>query len=450
MAITGHVEAAGTPLTGATAQPVSPDAGRPAAASWRPSLAAGSRSGKTGSVSMQTDSAVVHDVVIIGGGPAGLLLAGDLAAAGIRPLVLERAQQISQVPKANGIVGHAAVELRRRGLLRGTGLRVLRTPRFRFGPLEVNLGLVRSPLHILAVPQRQLTDLLEQRARRLGASISRGQEFTALEQDRAHVLVRVRTPDARLELRARYLVGCDGAHSPVRKQAGIAFGGTTSSSISRQARITIPDAVARRDRDQLVIAGTGPVPMFRAHLTGSGSVTLAPADALDRSAPHEEYLVSTREPRSGAEPADDLPESELRASLRRVLGAELGFTASSARRSVVGNSRQAERYREGRVFLAGDAAHVFGAGGSALNAGLADAISLGTVLATVLRGGADERILDTYQAQRHPAGQRVLAHTRLQTALEETSETGSCLREVFGELLKDRATARRIAALLEA
>lgn len=404
---------------------------------------------QTDTMSIETDT-VVLDVIIVGGGPTGLLLAGELAAAGIRPVVLESAERISEIPKANGIVGRVGVELRRRGLLRGTGLRVVRTPRFRFGPLTLNLGLLRSPLHILPVPQRQLTELLQRRAISLGASIRREHEFTAFTQDDTHVAVRVKTQDGAAELTARYLVGCDGAHSPVRKQAGIAFPGTTSARVSRQGRVTIPAADASRDGNRLTIRGIGPVEMFAPHLSGAGSATFAPADALDHSAPADLYLVATSEPRGDANPADQLDEDELRASLRRVLGADVPFTASFARRSVVGSSRQAEHYRAGRVFLAGDAAHVFSAGGSALNVGLTDAISLAEKLVAVMRGGADEEFLDSYETQRHPAGQRVLAQTRLQSALEATDETGQALRDVLGELLKDRATARRVAALIEA
>ena len=122
-----------------------------------------------------------------------------------------------------------------------------------------------------------------------------------------------------------------------------------------------------------------------------------------------------------------------------------------AARSVVGNSRQAERYRVGRVFLAGDAAHVFSAGGSALNVGLTDAIVLAEVLASALRDEADvdEALLDSYERRRRPAAARALAHTRVQNVLEAADEEGDALRDVFAELLKDRAASRRIATLLE-
>jgi 2-polyprenyl-6-methoxyphenol hydroxylase-like FAD-dependent oxidoreductase len=163
------------------------------------------------------------DVIVVGAGPVGLLLAGELAAAGARPLVLERAPHPVETPKANGVVGRAAVELRRRGLLRGTELRVARPPRFRYGPFTLELGLLRSPLHILPVPQRRLEQLLEQRAVAAGASILRGHEVTGFEQGDADVTVHVATADSEVEFHAGYLAACDGAHSPIRKGLGIAF-----------------------------------------------------------------------------------------------------------------------------------------------------------------------------------------------------------------------------------
>src|SRR5262249_299370 len=153
--------------------------------------------------------------------------------------------------------------------------------------------------------------------------------------------------------------------------------------------------------------------------------------------------------RGDSEPTNELSDDELRASLRRVLGTDLPYTTAYAARSVVANSRHVERYREGRVFLAGDAAHIFSAGGSAINAGLLDAGARGKTIAGVLRGAAPQTLLDAYQSQRHPAAQRTLALTHLQVALEAGDETGEALRDVLGELVQDRATARRIATLIE-
>jgi 2-polyprenyl-6-methoxyphenol hydroxylase-like FAD-dependent oxidoreductase len=396
-------------------------------------------------MSMRVDATVV----VVGAGPTGLLLAGDLATAGVRTVVLDRAAEPVQIPKGNGVVGRAVLELRRRKVLQGTGLRVVRPPRFRFGPLTLQLGLLRGPLHVLPVPQRRLESLLEERAVRFGATVLRGHEVTAFEQDGDGVTVQAATAGAPVELRGRYLVGCDGARSFVRKRLGIGFPGVTSTSISRLARVTVPAGAATRIGDRIELRGVGQLVAFQPNRTGQGSITIAPADALDRSAPDDVYIVSTHEPRGDNDPTDELSDDELRASLRRVLGADLPFTSAFAARSVVANSRHAQRYREGRVFLAGDAAHIFSAGGSAINAGLLDAVALGRTLTAALHAASPPPDLDAYQAERYPAAQRTLAVTRLQVALEADDETGEALRAVFGEMLRDRATARRIATLIE-
>ena len=393
--------------------------------------------------------ASILDVIIVGAGPTGLLLAGDLAVAGVQAVVLDRAAEPVQTPKGNGVVGRAVLELRRRNLLRGTGLRVVRPPRFRFGRLTLTLGLLRSPLHILPVPQHRLESLLAERAVRLGATILRGQEVAGVEQDGDGVTVQATAGGSPVDLRARYLAGCDGARSFVRKHLGIGFPGVTSTTISRLARVTIPAAAVTRIGERIELRGIGQLEAFRPNRAGHGSITIAPADVLDRSAPYDLYIVSTHEPRGDSSPTDELSDDELRASLRSVLGTDLPYTTAYAARSVVANSRHAERYRQGRIFLAGDAAHIFSAGGSAINAGLLDAVTLGRHLAAVLRGGAPDALLDAYQSERYPAAQRTLALTRLQVALEAGDETGAALRDVLGELVRDRATARRIAPLIE-
>ena len=399
-------------------------------------------------MSTQTEASAL-DVVVVGAGPTGLLLTGDLAAAGLRAVVLDRTAEPVQVPKGNGVVGRAALELRRRKLLRGTRLRVVRPPRFPFGPLTLEFGLLRGPLHVLPVPQHRLEFLLAERAVRLGATVLRGREVTGFEQDGDGVTVQAVDEGSPVELRTRYLVGCDGARSFVRKSLGIGFPGVTSANISRLARVTIPAEAVARVGDRIEVRGIGQLAPFRPNRTGHGSITIAPADALDRSAPNDVYIVSTHEPRGDNEPTDELSDDELRASLRRVLGTEFPYTTACAARSVVANSRHVERYREGRVFLAGDAAHIFSAGGSAINAGLLDAVALGNTLAAVLHGTAPQTLLDAYQSQRHPATQRTLALTRLQTALEAGDEAGEALRDVLGELVQDHTTARWIASLIE-
>jgi 2-polyprenyl-6-methoxyphenol hydroxylase-like FAD-dependent oxidoreductase len=181
-----------------------------------------------------------------------------------------------------------------------------------------------------------------------------------------------------------------------------------------------------------------------------GGFTIAPAAVLDSTASEDLYLISTHEPRGEAEASDHLSVDELRASLRRVLGANLPFSDAVAARSTVGNSRQADAYRSGRVFLSGDAAHVFNAGGSALNVGLQDALDLGRRLAAVLRDEASAAELDGYESVRRPAGERALQHTRAQAALARRDDSSSALRQVLGTVIADPAAARSLARLIEA
>lgn len=364
--------------------------------------------------------------------------------------MFERDDAASPTPKANGIVGHSALELVKRGLFAGTGLRVVSPPRFQFGPLMLNLGIgPRNPLHILPVPQSRLEELLEQRALQHGVQVRRGHEVLGFVQDSTGVTAEARSSQGSTQVRARYVVGCDGAHSPVRKHAGIGFPGFTSDTITRIARVTIPHGRISRVNDGFELPSVGRIAAMRPNQLSGGGFSIAPVAVLDATAPADLYLVSTNESRGDAEPSDAVPIDELRASLRRVLGAELPFTDATAIRSTVGNSRQADAYRLGRVFLAGDAAHIFNAGGSALNVGIQDALDLAGRLIAVFRNGASADELDAYGTTRHPAGERALHHTRAQALLARNDDEGRALREVFGELITNRTTARSLARLLE-
>lgn len=398
----------------------------------------------------ETNSAKDIEVVVVGAGPVGLLLAGELAAAGTHTVVFESSSAPPATPKANGIVGHSAVELEQRGILSGTEFRVVSPPRFQFGPLPLDLGTDSgNPLHILPVPQRRLEELLEERAAGYGARVLRGHTVLDFTQDDSGVGIDVRIGEATERIRTHYLVGCDGAHSLVRKQAGIGFPGFTSDTIARIARVRIPDDRISRIDDGFEIPGIGHVAAMRPVQAVGGGFSIAPVAALDPNAPADLYLISTHEPRGDIEPSDEVSIEELRASLHRVLGAELPFTTATDVRSTVGNSRQADAYRTGRVFLAGDAAHIFNAGGSALNVGLADAIDLAGRLNAVLREHASLDQLDAYQATRHPAGERALTHTRAQAALSATDYSSLALRQVVGQLLTAQNAARILAKLLE-
>jgi 2-polyprenyl-6-methoxyphenol hydroxylase-like FAD-dependent oxidoreductase len=394
-----------------------------------------------------------ENVVIAGAGPNGLMLACELALAGVDPVVLERLPEPSSIPRANGLVGLVVRMLDYRGLLERFGAGapfVGPVPRYQFGGLPLDLQRLRpSPLHILPIPQRRLELLLGERARELGATIRRGHELLGLAQDGDGVTLDVRGPDGDYRLRTRYLVGCDGAHSLVRRQAGIGFPGTTSRQVSRLGRVVLPASLTVPGTGELEVPGVGRLRPTELVRTPRGSLTVAPLAMLDATAGPGVHILSVHEEDPSVDPDAPMTLEELRASVYRVLGVDLPMSQPQWLSRTAGSSRQADRYRAGRVLLAGDAAHLFSAGGSALNVGMLDAVNLGWKLAAEVRGWAPPGLLDTYHAERHAAGERVLMHTRAQAALSAPGEDVDALRHLLGELLAFEQPLRHLAETLD-
>jgi 2-polyprenyl-6-methoxyphenol hydroxylase-like FAD-dependent oxidoreductase len=392
------------------------------------------------------------DVVVVGGGPNGLLTAIELALGGVRPIVLERERERLTRPKANGLVGRVVQALQYRGLHeRLTPRQPFAVPSFQFGALTLELAqLEDNPLFVLPVPQRQLEAALEERALELGVEIRRGHELVTLEQDENEVIGTIAGRGENYQLRARYLVGADGAHSQVRKQSGIGFPGMTDDRfIGRTGQVAILPPVARAGTGELEVAGVGRLRPATFTRTDRGVF------AYGMFQPGV-YRVSVHE--WDAEPmpdSDDMPIEELQDAAKRVLGGDVpmalppGGQPAALTRTTSGNSRQADRYRAGRVFLVGDSAHVHaGIGGPGLNLGMQDAINLAWKLAAVITGNAPDRLLDTYQSERHPVGERVLMSTRAQSALIGPGAQVTALRQLVGELLTEKHTVRHIAELM--
>lgn len=386
------------------------------------------------------------DVVVAGGGPVGLMMACELRLAGVRCVVLERLSERDETPKANGLVGQVVEMLDRRGMLESFSAGapfVGPVPFFQFGALPLDLRrLGTSPLHVLPIPQMRLERLLEERALELGAEVLRGHEIAGFSQYENGVRVKVAGPDGAYLLCTRYLVGSDGAHSTVRKQAGITFPGTTGDHVSRIGDVILHESVVVPETGELEVPGLG---RLRPGFTRTETGVFAFASFTPGV-----YRVSATE--WGRPPVDreaPVTVSKLQESVHRVLGVDLPVGEARWLSRTSGNSRQAERYRSGRIFLVGDAAHVFsGAGGPALNLGLQGAVNLGWKLAAAVRGWSPFGLLDTYHSERHPIGERVLAHTRAQSALMAPGEEVTALREVFGELLEQEQTLRHVAEML--
>ena len=364
------------------------------------------------------------DVIIVGAGPAGLMLAGELCLAGVRPLVMERQPQLRETPKANGFNGQIVELLRYRGLLdrveAASGRPVHPTPGAPFGGMQLDFShLADPPLWAVPLPQPRLERLLGERAGELGAGIRRGHEVAGVSQDDTTVAADVRGPQGPYRVTARYLVGCDGAHSRVRDTAGIPFPGTTYPEVNRLGQIR--PGFTRTPRGVFAFG----------QLTAGG------------------LLIQTTED----EPAesDDAPMTlvELQDSIRRVLGADLPLGEATRLSRYQFQARQAERYRDGRILLAGDAAHQFPATGIGLSVGMLDSVNLAWKLAAVIGGWAPAGLLDSYHDERHFAGARSLLQTQAQVALRRGQDPAAqALRELFLELLADEQPLRRIGGLI--
>lgn len=404
-------------------------------------------------------------VVIAGGGPNGLMLAGELCLAGLRPIVLERLTERSGPIRANGLVGRVVQLLDYRGLL---GRLSAGAPApaplqgYMFGGMPLDLReLEANPLYGLPVPQPVLEQFLEERALELGAEIRRGHELFGFTQDENGVSIEVRGPQGDYHLRGRYLVGCDGASSTVRKLAGIGFPDSGEEEVvSRGADVVVPAsmgagtpaAAGRREAvvplvGALEVPGVGRV-SFGFTRTSHGTFGLT---SLEPGV----YTIATLEwGRSSVDPSVQMTIEEMRQSVRRVLGADIPMapprTPGTHRlHRLTGNSRQADCYRAGRILLVGDAAHVHATvGGPGLNLGLQDAVNLGWKLAATVRGWAPPSLLDSYHAERHQVGSRVLMQTQAQMGLMAPGTAVTALRAMFTELLEDTANLRRIAELM--
>ena len=364
-----------------------------------------------------------HDVVIAGGGPTGLMLAGELALAQVDVAIVERREnQDLAGSRAGGLHARTIEVLDQRGiadrfLARG---KVGQVAGFSFISLDISDFPTRHN-YGLGLWQSQIERIMADWVSELGVPIYRGREVTGFSQDDTGVDVELGGDAA---LRAKYLVGCDGGRSLVRKRAGIEFPGWDASISYLIAEVEMTEEPASGVRR----AEKG-------------------VNAMGRMEDGKRVRCVLVEPhvRSGDEPTLD----DVREALFAAYGTDFGVHNPSWLSRFSDMARQAAAYRERRVLLAGDAAHVHApSGGQGLNIGVQDAVNLGWKLAQVIHGTAPESLLDTYHVERHPIGARVLRLTMAQTALGRGDDRTEALRETVTELLKMEEPRKRYGAMM--
>ena len=364
-----------------------------------------------------------HAVVVAGGGPTGLMLAGELALAGVDVAIVERrASQNLIGSRAGGLHARTIEMLDQRGIadrFLSQG-QVAQVAGFSMIPLDISDFPTRHN-YGLALWQNRFEEIPAGWVGELGVPISRGREVTGFAQDDTGVGIEL--PDGE-SLRAEYLVGCDGGRSLIRKAAGIEFPGwdpTTSSLIAEVGLAEEPEWGLRRD-------ALGVHSLSRLENGGPVRVMVT-----------EQHLGPTGEPT-----LRDLSEA-----LIAVYGTDYGIHSPTWISKFTDMARQAASYRKGRVLLAGDAAHVhYPAGGQGLNTGVQDAVNLGWKLAQVVNRTSPESLLDTYHAERHTVAARVLRNTMAQVALLRTDDRTNALRDTMSELLSMDEPRKRFAAMM--
>jgi 3-(3-hydroxy-phenyl)propionate hydroxylase len=363
-----------------------------------------------------------HAVVIAGGGPTGLMLAGELALAGIDVVIVERrADHYVDGSRAGGLLPRTIEVLDQRGIAERfiSAGQVHPAHGFALIPLDLSDFPTRHN-YILALWQSQFEPILADWIAELGVPTLGSCEVVGFTQDDAGVEVET---SGGTSLRAQYLVGCDGGRSLVRKAAGIEFAGLDPSTSWMIAEVEMdeePEFGLRRDSAGNHAIGRGPEDRVRLVIT-------------------ERTLQ-----RAGAPTMD-----ELREALVAVYGTDFGLRRANWISRFTDMTRQAASYRRGRVLVAGDAAHVHPPhGGQGLNTGVQDAVNLGWKLAQVIDGRSPDTLLDTYHAERHPVGARVLHNTMAQVALASPDDRHQALREITAELLGMDEPRRRIASML--
>jgi 2-polyprenyl-6-methoxyphenol hydroxylase-like FAD-dependent oxidoreductase len=370
-----------------------------------------------------TDSSVI----IVGAGPVGLMLAGELRLSGVNVAVYERRLTRSGESRGVGFTTRAAETFAQRGLLERFG-EVEITRQGHFGGIPMDFGvLAGSNFGARGIPQYRVEEMLENWVHELGGEVYRGYEVTQLQAGPDGVTVVIEGPDGPIERTAEYLVGCDGGHSSIRRMMGFDFPGA--------------DAVREMYMADVVGAEIKPRPIGE-RVPGGMVMSGRLEPGVDR------IIVCP----IGTPPSNDRSSAnaaDVAAAWERLTGESLAGAEFTWVSAFTDATRQVTEYRRGRVLLAGDAAHIhLPAGGQGMSLGLQDAANLGWKLAATIHGWAPDGLLDSYHAERHPVGARVLRNTLAQGMLYLSGNDIDPLRSVMAELVAMPDVGRHLSGMV--